>query len=226
MPGDGGNTPGGGGNTPGDNGSDGNGSSEGNEEGENTDTEEPSSPAITFKDVAANHWSVKEISRAVELGIVNGYADGSFRPDGRVTRAEFAVMIGRALGLKGAEGRLSFADQERIPAWARSYVANAAEAGIINGYGDGSFRPNQQINRAEITAMIVRAIGLQTSKLNAELSFADADEIPAWARTPIAAAYEAGLIQGRGNHRFVPLGDASRAEAVVLILAMLDYSQR
>lgn len=227
--GGGGIMPGGGSPADGDSGGDGeqddNQDNSGSEDGGDGDIEEPSSPIIEFTDVITGHWGEKAIKRAVELGIVNGYADGTFRPDGRVTRAEFAVMIGRALGLDGEEDSLPFLDEERIPSWARSYVVQALEAGIINGYADRSFRPDQRINRAEITAMIVRAIGIPESTANTELTFADADQIPSWARPYIVTAFEAGLIQGKGNHRFAPLDDASRAEAVTLILAILEFKQ-
>lgn len=209
-----------GGNTPED-GDQGEDPGNGNSDGDNSvDTEEPAPQPIAFTDVPNGHWGAAAIKEAVELGIVNGYTDGTFRPDGRVTRAEFTVMLCRAMKLDGKDGGASFIDQ--IPAWARDCVSQAAEAGIINGYEDGTFRPAVRIKRAEMTVMMLRALGIEADS-GIELPFTDAGQIPAWARPSIAAAFEAGLVQGKGNGLFKPLDSASRAEAVTIILAMLNY---
>lgn len=191
-----------------------NGGTTGSNEGEGSSN-------VVLTDVSA-HWAAASIAEAVKRGIVTGYDDGTFRPDGQVTRAEFAAMLSRALNLEGVGEGLTFADSDRIPAWAKPFVAQAVRAGIIKGYDDHKFRPERNMSRAEVAVMIVRALELPTDP-NAALTFADADQIPAWARPQVAAAYEAGLMQGRGGNRFAPQANATRAEAVALILAMLNY---
>jgi hypothetical protein len=178
--------------------------------------------AATFKDIIG-HWAKESIEKAAKLGFVNGYEDGTFRPQGQVTRAEFAAMLVRALQLK-ADGSslLSFADQERIPEWAVPYIAATVSAGIVTGYEDNTFRSERNITRSEIAVMMIRAIELH-SDASTKSTFADADHIPDWAQASVAAAQQAGLISGRDNNLFAPNDLATRAEAVHLILAMLEY---
>lgn len=176
---------------------------------------------VTFNDLEG-HWAQQDIERAAGMGFVNGYPDGSFRPQNHVTRAEFAVMIARAMELtpNGSEA-FDFADQGIIPDWATSFVAEAQLAGVITGYEDGTFRPHSLINRTEMVAMVMRALG-QTPDSGLRPTFADTDSIAAWAQPYVAAAAEVGLVNGRGNNQFVPAANTTRAEAVVLILRMVE----
>lgn len=183
--------------------------------------EEAAAPTVVLKDVSS-HWAKASIERAVALGIVTGYGDSSFRPDASISRAEFTAMIVRALKLDSASGTIGFTDLSTIPAWARTYIKQAVEAGIIGGYEDETFRPAQNVNRAEIAVMIVRALKL-TLEDDAELTFADADQVPVFAKASVAAAVKAGVINGRENNQFAPSKNATRAEAVTLVLRTLDY---
>lgn len=156
----------------------------------------------------------------MQAGFVNGYADHSFRPNKQVNRAEFVTMLARALKLPESSAG-TFKDASAIPAWASAYAAQAAAAGIISGYEDGTFRPEQQLTRTELTVMIVRALGI-TVDPQAKLSFADSSEVPNWAVPYIAAAAENSLVSGTGQNRFAPNQIATRAEAVVLIMNLLE----
>lgn len=200
--------------------------------GENTGTptgEKPSgseaateveAPSITFSDVA-NHWARTSIEKAVKLGIVKGFSDGSFRPNGTVTRAEFAVMISRALQLEGNADGSSFKDYSSIPGWAQPHVARVADAGLISGYSDETFRANDQLTRAQLAVIIARAAKLELDTATA-LDFSDAAQIPGWAQKEVSAAVKAGLILGKEKDRFDPNGTATRAEALTLIIRLLE----
>ncbi|WJH30879.1 S-layer homology domain-containing protein [Paenibacillus sp. CC-CFT742] len=174
-------------------------------------------PGVILKDIG-NHWAAAAIEQAISRGIVNGYADGNFRPNASATRAEFAVMLARAFELPASSKALTFKDADKIPAWAQSFIAQAVEQGIISGYTDETFRASGNVSRVEMTVMLVRALGLPIES-NATLSFTDANRVPAWAVPYIAAAYEAGLIKGTGNNRFNPLANATRAEVVTLLMS-------
>lgn len=189
-----------------------------NDDGTKNGSGETTQPNIKLNDIS-KHWAKSSIERAVSLGFVKGYQDGTFHPDSEVTRAEFATMIVRALKLEGNEPKLSFKDN--IPTWAQSYVAQAVKAGIINGYDDHTFRAADKTTRTELTVMIVRALGLPVDSKE-KLSFADNNKIPAWAHPYVVTGVKAGLINGRSNNLFAPNAHASRAEAVTLILRMLD----
>ncbi|MBB6674566.1 S-layer homology domain-containing protein [Cohnella nanjingensis] len=90
--------------------------------------------------------------------IVTGYPDGTFKPNDRVSRAEFAVMLMYMLKPQTEGTALTLTDTSKIGAWAKKAVAQAVQAGIISGYPDGSFRPDADITRAEMAVMIARAL--------------------------------------------------------------------
>jgi len=170
----------------------------------------------------AGHWAESAIREAVSLGFVNGYTDGKFRPQGEVTRAEFAKMLIYALQLQDENAsELSFADRNQIPAWSVKPIAVAVQNGFMRGFSDNTFQANNPITRAEITAVIVNVLKLETDP-NATSSFTDEEEIPLWAKPSVVAAAETGIIKGKGNQRFAPKDFTTRAEAVTLILSLLN----
>ncbi|WP_162341263.1 S-layer homology domain-containing protein [Paenibacillus paridis] len=180
-------------------------------------------PVIEFGDIAG-HWAEEAIRQGASQGIMTGYPDGTFKPNFKVTRAQFAVMLMNAIKPAGAKEELAFEDASQIPAWAKNAVAEAKQAGIINGYDDGTFRPNAEITRVEMAAMIVKALDL-TVEANAATGFADNSEIPAWAKGAVAALKVTGLMQGTGDNRFDSEAKASRAEAVTVLLRMLEQQK-
>jgi hypothetical protein len=182
----------------------------------------PTTNEMDFKDIL-DHWAKEAILTAVKQGFVVGYPDQTFRPDDNVSRSEFVAMLIRALHIQPANNSsLTFVDLDNIPEWSRPFVSEAVKLDIVNGYEDNTFRSSNSISRAELAVMIVKALGINVDK-NAQSSFADAGEMPSWAVPYIAAAAKARLIQGRGNNLFAPNDRATRAEAVNLILSMLQH---
>jgi|GEM_PF-465369 len=192
------------------------------------ETQPEPEPVPAFHDVSEGHWAKAAIDRAVALGIVKGYADGTFKPQQPVTRAEFVTMLVRALqpSAQQAMADPTFKDAAQIGAWARAEVALAVTNGWINGFDDGTFRPGQQITRAEMTTIAARALGLlATGEERSEAGmadFADWATVPAWAKPAFTVAVAEGLIQGRGADQLAPQAPTNRAESVVLILRLLD----
>ncbi|MDG0810532.1 S-layer homology domain-containing protein [Cohnella rhizosphaerae] len=180
---------------------------------------------VTLSDVPVGHWAADSIRKAAGLGIITGYKDGTFKPDREVSRAEFIAMLARALKLPtdGASA-VTFADAGSIASWAQPYVAQAAQNGLITGFADGTFRPLATINRAELSALLVRASGLQVpSDVEASsLSFNDVDQIPKWAVRYAAIAVDKGLLQGVSGNRFDATGIVTRAQAAVAIMRLLN----
>ena len=174
-------------------------------------------PFMPWSDIIG-HWAESFIRQAIDTGVIKGYEDGTFRPERNITRAEFAALLVRALNLPVPDhAELAFKDKDKIPEWAHSYIAAAVDAKLILGYEDDTFRADKQINREEICAVMVRAFGIALES-DVEHSFADDDQMSEWARPYIAAAANAGLMNGRGDNRFAPKQLATRAEAAVVIL--------
>ncbi|QJD85665.1 S-layer homology domain-containing protein [Cohnella herbarum] len=178
----------------------------------------------SFSDIAA-HWAEASIKQAVSVGIVSGYPDGTFKPGRTVTRAEFAVMLMNALKPQGDGAALTFTDKAMIGSWAQKSIAQAVYAGIISGYEDGSFRPNAEITRAEMAAMIAKALG-QTSETATAAGFADDKAIPSWAKGAAATMRKLGIIEGKGANQFAPGDKTTRAEAVTVLLKMLEQKSK
>lgn len=169
----------------------------------------------------AGHWAETVIKQAVDAGIVTGHPDGTFQPNRPVTRAEFVVMLMRALQWQGEEEeKLTFADWSQVPTWARQPLAQASRAGIVKGYPDGKINPTAEINRAEMTVMVASAMGLPQETSEAT-GFEDDQNIPVWAKPAIAYMQQSDMVQGKGANRFMAYDRATRAEAVALLLKML-----
>ena len=113
------------------------------------------SQSNSFTDVAAGAWYNNAISTMANAGILDGYEDGSFHPNGYITRAEFATIAVRFFDLS-YQGEDLFPDIDGH--WAQDYINQAADAGIIEGYPDGTFGPQKQITRAEAVTMVNRTL--------------------------------------------------------------------
>jgi hypothetical protein len=149
---------------------------------------------------------------------INGYEDGTFRPDFSITRAEVAAIFGRAL-TKYDEGQTydnKFPDVN-ADAWYANYVNYMAGIGAITGYEDGSFRPEQNISRQEFTAMISR---LGTVLDAGDMNFSDVAN-DSWAVDFIYTAYKNGWVSGYEDGTFRPANNITRAEAVKIVNAYL-----
>lgn len=115
------------------------------------------SQTASFADVAAGSWYYHCVGYAQAAALVNGYADGTFRPDAGITRAEFAKMAAAYAELSGGT-QSGFSD---VPAthWAAPAIAALAEKGWINGYEDGTFRPDEGITRAQAVKILNALLG-------------------------------------------------------------------
>jgi hypothetical protein len=180
---------------------------------------EKDEPVPTFADTKG-HWAEASIQEAITQGIVKGYASGTFKPNQSVSRAEFIVMLMNALKQQEEDEELEFSDKQKIGAWAASAIAQAVAAGIVNGYGDGSFGPDRPITRAEMTMMLANALGIRMNHA-VETGFADDGTIPAWAKDAAESLRALGIVNGRAGNQFAPNDRASRAEAITVILRML-----
>ena len=120
-------------------------------------TERGSTP---FQDVPANAWYADDINIAYQAGYFTGTSETTAGPLGRVTREQAAVLLGRNLRLQGIPGVNSdFTDVQRMGNWSRGMVQECAELGIIQGYADGTFRPQNYITRGQMACFLVRALG-------------------------------------------------------------------
>uniref|UniRef100_UPI00301CC2C6 S-layer homology domain-containing protein n=1 Tax=Paenibacillus sp. YIM B09110 TaxID=3126102 RepID=UPI00301CC2C6 len=172
----------------------------------------------SFSDTA-DHWGSSAITKALKLGIVTGYEDQTFQPDASVTRAEFAAMIARAFALAPITTSANFTDTGST--WASGYIAVLADKGVVNGYADGSFKPNETITRAEMVTIISRILNLDVLAKGTSASFTDVSS-SYWAANAIEQASSANLVQGISTSSFAPNSTTTRAETVTLIIRALE----
>ncbi|HHW48372.1 MAG TPA: hypothetical protein GXX14_07125 [Clostridiaceae bacterium] len=181
---------------------------------------------LTFEDIQ-NHWSRKNVEKLATRQIVFGKGNGNYHPDEYVTRAEFAVMITRALGITEEEGTEDFEDVN--DEWFAEDIRTAFKAGLINGSGDGRFYPQKYILRQDMAIMIYNAltfvgIDVEIEDVEACLSkFSDAEMIDDYAKHAAAVCTNTGIIIGRDKGDFDPHANATRAEAAAIIERMLQY---
>ncbi len=173
------------------------------------------SKVIKLSDING-HWAEDNIKKLVSMGAVNGYTDGTFKPNGTITRAEFATLLIKAFGLELQSGKV-FKDTDKH--WAKDYIATAQYYKIVNGYDNENFGPDDYITREQMTVMIVKIAML--SNVSSENTFADSKDISNWAKDAVSTALAKGIISGYGDNTFRPKGLATRAEAVTIIINAL-----
>ncbi|EGD46469.1 Na-Ca exchanger/integrin-beta4 [Ruminiclostridium papyrosolvens DSM 2782] len=179
---------------------------------------------LTFKDVE-KHWSKDYVNDAGSRLIVSGTGNGNFTPDKAVTRAEFAVMIVKALGLKGSQFADNFSDVGKDNPY-YSYIYTAYKYGIITGYTNGKFGPNDLITREQSMTMISKAMkiaGINTQLIdtdNLNKYFADSGNISKWAREGAAISVNGGLFVGNKG-MLNPKNNVTRAESATVIIKLL-----
>ncbi|MNZ96714.1 Cellulosome-anchoring protein precursor [compost metagenome] len=177
--------------------------------------------AIDFADTQG-HWAEETIDTFVRLNLINGYNDGTFRPNSPITRAEFASILYRVFQTHGGSNTSTvFKDIDGI--WAKDDIENLVAAGVINGYTDGTFKPNQTITREEMVVMLSRIVnlnGLEKDKTKGHFN----DLNGAYAVGEITAAAQASIVSGKGDGSFDPKSNATRAEALQIILNVLKLN--
>lgn len=177
------------------------------------------------------HWAKADIQLLGSKLIVDGVSAQSFAPDTNITRAQFAALLIRSLGLSENREANRFTD---VPSynWSAGAVGAASKAGLIDGFEDGSFRPADPVTRQQMVVMIARAMkasgqtALTEVKTDTALaSFKDQASIQAWAQPAAAQAVAAGIIQGMTADAFVPDSQATRAQATTMLKRLLQKLQ-
>ncbi|MCM3173459.1 alpha/beta hydrolase-fold protein [Paenibacillus sp. MER 99-2] len=180
-----------------------------------------------FNDVQSSSWYNRAVEVMVAQHIVKGIDDTNFAPQSPVTRAEFAALLTRMLGLEETS-TTPFADVSEDK-WYASSVAAAYQAGIINGVSDVAFEPNRQITREQMAVMTYNALQKlypdESGTGNHALAgFTDGEDIQPWAQQQMSALVQLGLIKGNGKS-IKPQGAATRVEAVQVLLNLMEHKR-
>lgn len=174
-----------------------------------------------FRDVGG-HWAAAFIEALVARELLRGFPDGSFQPDGRLTRAQFAALIAQSFDLPRQLGtRRSFRDVA-ADFWGAEAIAKAAQMGFIAGYEDGTFRPQQNLTRVQAVVALVNGLGLAGANLESLGAYEDRALIPSYATAAVAIAVEKRLLATYPDpENCHPQREISRAEVAVFLYQAL-----
>ena len=171
-----------------------------------------------FKDISG-HWAEQAIEKMVEKGIIFGKSADQFAPDDNITRAEFAAIISRMFKL--TDNGYSFNDVAE-DSWYRESVAAVASAGYMQG-ADGCFRPDDNITREEMAVVIAAITAANGIEAGGEIaSFTDFEKISDWAKNSVSIIAEIGIIKGMDDNSFMPKGEATRAQTVMMLTRLWE----
>ncbi|PWV98494.1 S-layer family protein [Paenibacillus cellulosilyticus] len=183
----------------------------------------------TFKDTG-KHWASDAIHDLASRFIVSGDGSGSFNPSSDMTRAEFAAILVKALGLATVKPEHSAFSDVSVNDWYYDAVHTANQYGLISGYGNGQFGPKDKTTREQAMVIIAKAMklaGLDYELNEAEMSsllssFKDVGQASAWAKEGIALTVKSGIITGQKADQLAPKANMTRAELAVVIRRLLQ----
>lgn len=178
----------------------------------------------TNKDIfcdISGHWAEANIKKAYEQGFVKGVNEKEFAPNEYITRAEISALIARCLNISA----VSNAEYKDISDndWFYKDIAAVSAKGYMKGF-DGNFRPNDKLTREEFAAVAARILTKVQESEN-DLEFNDNIEISEWARNDIKKVVSTGIMQGRENNNFAPKETVTRAEAITVMLRILENAE-
>ena len=177
--------------------------------------------SLPYTDVSWDHWAYTAIKRMYTRGLMVGVNETTFAPSQEMSRAMLAVILYARAGQPAVEAANPFTD---VPAdsWYTDAVVWAAENGIVSGFGDGTFRPNDALTRAQAAVMLCAfaAFTQDDVTVRADLSaYSDAGQIPSWAMDAMQWANARQLIIGRDSAHLAPTAATTRAEMASILSA-------
>ena len=149
-----------------------------------------------YTDVPAGKWYNNAISTLSNMGVIGGYADGTFKPDAPISRAEFAKIAVSFSNVADLSYRGYFADVKESD-WFSGFVAAAKDAGLIEGYNDGTFKPEKAITRAEVCTIVNRTLGRKPSASHMKIS----DRID-WPDVQVTDWYYEAIMEATNSHTY------------------------
>ncbi|MEX0269511.1 S-layer homology domain-containing protein [Leptolyngbyaceae cyanobacterium UHCC 1019] len=185
----------------------------------------PDLTAAAFTDISG-HWATDFISALAKQNLIGGFADGSFKPDIAINRAQYAALLVKAFNPSPKRDAIAFSD---IPAtfWAKPFIDQAYRAGFISGFPDGSFKPDQNIPRFQLLASLISGLGLTGGDISLLAAYDDRASIPQYAQNQIATATQQKLVVNHPTLRQLnPVRDTTRAEVAAFVYQALVQSGR
>lgn len=179
---------------------------------------------ITFKDIREDFWAKPYIDELSRQRIMIGKTVDCFKPEENVKRGELCAVIARAFDIKKERSKMTFKDI-RENHWAKEYIEALANQGIVKGYSDGTFKPDQAVSREEMASIIERLyyyLGKTPVQIvQGRTDFIDDKEIANWAIDAVKSVHQLEIMSGTPYHKFLPKQSATRAEVAKIIVTLL-----
>ncbi len=179
----------------------------------------------TYFDDVKDHWAKTNIEFLASREIVKGKSAVQFDPNGNVTRAEFVTMLVNCTDKDIAKSVSEGFDDVATGAWYFDDINWAVKEGIVKGYGNGRFGPNDVITREQMAVMtdnFIKAMKARLDIVNKKTGFTDQEKINSWSAEAVANMQQFGIIKGKTSGSFDPQGTATRAEAATILKGYID----
>ncbi len=202
-----------------------------------------------FPDVLATHWAYDAVEACAEAGVVSGYPDGTYQPDNAVTRGQMAVYIARALVAPSGEAALAdyvpsdprnfpdapptgYGDDGTEPYWAYTHIEYCVENGVVQGYLDGNYHPDEEVNRAQMAVYVARSLVAPSGEAGLadyapadprnfpdvpDTGYGDDGTEPYWAYRHVEYCVEHEVVQGYLDGLYHPDEVVTRAQMAVYV---------
>ncbi len=189
--------------------------------------QEENKPTITYTDVPTTSWYNEAITFVTENNLMNGTGNGKFDPEMSITRGMLVTVLYRLSGAVVSEQ--SYFGDVANGSYYSNAIAWATKNGIVNGVGNNLFEPDREIKREELATILSRYIanmGVEISMNEEDISYTDENEISSYAKNAIHEMKKAGLMNGKNENNFDPVGTATRGETATLLMRFVQKTNK
>lgn len=182
-----------------------------------------------FEDLNNYPWAEDSINKLAELGIITGVADKTYGPALPCRRADFAILINRTLGVTVDSVTKNFSDNEDQSKYYYNDLRVGYTAGILSGYGDNNYKPEQYCTREEMAVLVAKTFewlgkDVTSTALSVNDKYTDVDNISWWSAPYVAYLTDMGIINGNADGTLLPKNYINRAEMAVMMSKVYDYA--
>ncbi len=182
-----------------------------------SDVEAPPGTPVAFKDVPTSHWANNYIQALSAKDVIAGFPDGTFKPNDKVTRAQFAAIINKAFAPGAKRAAINFNDV-KTSYWGYQAIRTASSGGFLSGYPNNIFKPEQQIPRVQVLVSLANGLELTAPDQNSLSFYNDASQIPNWAKDSVSAATVKQVVVNYPTlKQLKPKNQATRAEVAAFV---------
>ncbi len=175
---------------------------------------------LAFTDISG-HWAADFINALAKQGLISGFKDGSFKPDEKMTRAQYAALLVKAFNPTAKRDATQFNDVAK-DYWAKDVIQQAYRGEFVSGFPNNTFRPNENVQKVQVLVSVVNGLGLSTSDPNALNTYDDRNAIPDYAKDEVTTATKKQIVVNYPQIKQLnPTKDATRAEVVAMIYQAL-----